>query len=395
MANNIHFYGTNWCPDCKRAKKFLGEHQIRYEYINIDENEEGMQYVEEINNGMRIIPTIEFPDGDILVEPSNAELAEKLGLQTEPENNYYPLIVVGGGPAGLTAALYAAREGIDVLVLERSVTGGQAAITEQLDNVPGFPEGIRGATFAQRLHEQAETFGVEVVQAIEVERIRKDGQYFIVTARGTDYCADAVLLATGATYRRLGVPGEEDYIGVNVHFCATCDGAFYRDKEVVVVGGGNSAAEGVATLLSFTDDVTMLVRAGDLSGASQNLHDKIHTLEEEGRVTVRYNTEVTEMRGNGRLQTLIVRDVESDEEVTFEPDGVFVFIGLSPVSGLIVDMVDTDDADFISTDDNLMTSVDGLFAAGDVRAGSTKQVTSATGEGATAALMIRNYLRSK
>lgn len=395
MADKIVFYGTNWCPDCKRAKKFLGEHQIRYEYINIDDNEEGMQHVEDVNDGMRIIPTIEFPDGDILVEPSNAELAEKLGLQTEPENDYYPLIVVGGGPAGLTAALYAAREGIDTLVLERSVTGGQAAITERLENVPGFPQGLSGAKFGQRLHEQAENFGVEVVQAIEVETIRKDDQYFIVTARGTDYCTDAVLVTTGASYRRLGVPGEEDYIGVNVHFCATCDGAFYRDKDVVVVGGGNSAAEGVATLLSFTDDVTMLVRSDDLSGASRNLHDKIHRLEDDGQVTIHYNTEVTEMRGNGRLETLVARNRESDEQVTLKPDGVFVFIGLSPVNGLIADMVDTDDAGFILTDDRLMTSVDGLFAAGDVRAGSTKQVASAAGEGATAALMIRNYLRNK
>ena len=166
----INFYGAHWCPDCRRAKQFLGEHQIPYRWVDIEQDPAGEQYVIQKNNGKRIIPTIEFPDGSILVEPTNAELAAKLGLKTTAARSHYDLIIVGGGPAGLTAALYAAREGIDALVVERAAPGGQAATTERLDNVPGFAEGIEGAAFAEQLHRQVARFGAELLQAQEAER---------------------------------------------------------------------------------------------------------------------------------------------------------------------------------------------------------------------------------
>src|SRR5512143_1811697 len=238
--SQIVLYGAYWCPDCRRSKQFLGEHQIPYNWVDIEQDKEAEQLVLEKNQGKRIIPTIVFDDGSFLVEPSNAELAAKLGLKTQASRSHYDLIVIGGGPAGLTAALYSAREAIDTLVIERSAFGGQAAGTEKLDNMPGFPEGVTGGDFAQRLRQQAERFGVELLQAQEVTHLHQHGNYHCVqTGDGREYSARALLIATGSHYRRLGVPGETDYLGAGVHFCATCDGPFYKGKKVAVVGGGN------------------------------------------------------------------------------------------------------------------------------------------------------------
>jgi thioredoxin reductase (NADPH) len=207
----IVFYGAHWCPDCRRAKQFLGEHQIPYQWVDIEQNPEGEKYVIRKNNGKRIIPTIEFSDGSILVEPTNAELAAKLGLKTKAQRTHYDLVIAGGGPAGLTAALYAAREGMDTLVIERAAMGGQAAITERLDNVPGFDEGIEGARFGEKLRRQAERFGVELLQGQDVVNVYDRNNYHCIdTADGSQYSACALLLATGSRYRRLGVSGEEN-----------------------------------------------------------------------------------------------------------------------------------------------------------------------------------------
>ena len=247
---NLTVYGATWCSDCKRAKKFLGEQRVHYNWVDVEQDAEGLALVERVNNGKRIIPTIVFDDESMLIEPSNAELAAKLGLQTRAKLDYYDLICVGGGPASLTAALYAAREGLDVLVIERSGLGGQAGVTERLDNFPGFPDGIGGGEFADRLTLQARRFGVELLQAQEVTGLRSEEEsHYISTADGNEYGARAVLIATGSTYKRLGVPGEEDLIGAGVHFCATCDGPFYKGKHVAVIGGGASAMDVAATAL--------------------------------------------------------------------------------------------------------------------------------------------------
>ena len=254
---NLTVYGATWCSDCKRAKKFLGEQRVHYDWVDVEQDADGLALVERVNNGKRIIPTIVFADESTLIEPSNAELAAKLGLQTRAKTDYYDLIVIGGGPASLTAALYAAREGLDVLVIERSGLGGQAGVTERLDNFPGFPEGIGGAEFADRLTQQARRFGVEILQAQEVTELRAEAESrYVTTADGHEYGARAVLIATGSTYKRLGVPGEDELIGAGVHFCATCDGPFYKGKHVAVIGGGNSAGEESIFLTRFADKVT-------------------------------------------------------------------------------------------------------------------------------------------
>src|SRR5947209_13967466 len=205
--NNIKLYGTKWCSDCKRSKKFLGEQRIHYEYINIEEDTDGQAYVQKVQNGGLSIPTIVFNDGSLLIEPSNAELASKLGLETKAQCKFYDLIIVGGGPTALTTAIYAARDGFDVLVIERSGLGGQAGITERLDNYPGFPEGVTGAEFAERIIEQAKRFGVELLSAQNVVRVANDqGDHVVYTESGHEYRSHAVLIATGSTYKRLGIP---------------------------------------------------------------------------------------------------------------------------------------------------------------------------------------------
>ncbi|MFQ6030348.1 MAG: FAD-dependent oxidoreductase [Dehalococcoidia bacterium] len=385
----INVYGAPWCPDCRRSKAFLGEHRIPYEWIDVDQDASAQEYVRRVNQDRLIIPTIVFPDGSLLVEPSNAELAQKLGLQTKASRSFYDLIVVGAGPAGLTAALYAAREGIDTLLIDRSAVGGQAGITEAIENYPGFPEAVKGADLADRMKEQALRFGVEILQAQNITEIQSHGQYrHVLTEAGDEYCASAVLLSPGTTYRRLNVPGEEDFIGAGIHFCATCDGPFYRDQELVVVGGGNSGMQEALFLTRFTDRIT-LVEISDRLGGSQVLQEKV---KEHPAITIRLSTSVQEFKGEGRLSTVVVKDEKTGDIEELHPAGVFIFIGLLPNTGFLQNTVDLNRWGFIRTGNDLETDLRGVFAAGDAREGSTKQVASATGEGATAALMIRQYL---
>jgi thioredoxin reductase (NADPH) len=390
----ITVYGTAWCPDCKRAKKFLGEHRVQYDWVDVEQDAAGLKKIEELNGGKPIIPTIVFGAGGVLSEPSNAELAAKLGISTRAERDFYQLVVVGGGPAGLTAALYTAREGIDTLVLDRAGLGGQAGVTERLDNFPGFPEGISGAEFADRLKRQAERFGVETVGAAEVVDVHQEGRYVSVhTADGHEYGAETVLLATGSTYRRLGVPGEDDLIGAGIHFCATCDAAFYRGAdEVLVVGGGNSAGEESLFLTRFAKKVTIVTNAPGLT-ASEVIKQKVA---ETPAIEVIGDSTVAEFRGEKRVQSVVIKNLKTEETRELRPAGVFVFIGLTPNTKFLAESgVRLAAGGFIETNAMLETSVPGVFAAGDVRAGSTKQAASAAGEGATAALMVRNYLRQQ
>lgn len=410
-ASKIRVYGAHWCPDCRRSKQFLGEHQIPYTWIDIEEDSDAETFVIETNQGKRIIPTIVFEDGEFLVEPTNAQLAAKLGLKTSAERGHYDLIVLGGGPAGLTTALYTAREAIDTLVIERAAFGGQAAGTEKLDNMPGFPQGVPGIEFSDRLRRQAERFGVELLQAQEVVGVRKHNNYSCVqTADGSEYSADALLIATGSRYKRLNAPGEADYIGAGIHFCATCDGPFYKGKPVAVVGGGNSAAEESLLLTKFADRVTILVRGGEFK-ATQFIQDKVLN---HPRIDVRFHTEVRSFVGaESKLTKIITVNNQTEAQEALAVDGAFIFIGLTPNTGFLQSSgIQLDRWGFVVTGNNLVhsaerpagyatrdpfmleTSVPGIFAAGDVRDTSTKQVVSAAGEGSTAALEIREYLKS-
>src|SRR5438105_4590483 len=352
---NIKLYGTNWCSDCKRSKKFLGEQRVHYDFINIEEDMEGQAFVQKAQNGGLTIPTIVFEDGSLLIEPSNAELASKLGLETKAKCEFYDLIIVGGGPTALTTAIYAARDGFDVLVIERSGLGGQAGITERLDNYPGFPQGVTGAEFAERVIEQAKRFGVEPVSAQNVVAAGNDsdGAHFVETDTGNRYRANALLLATGSTYKRLNVTGEDEYIGAGVHFCATCDGPFYKGREVAVIGGGNSAIEEAAFLTRFSPKVTILVRGAELT-ASKVATDKAMS---SPQIEMRFNTQILELKGeNNHLTTVFTKNSKTGAVEELHVPGVFVFIGLSPNSRKFADVAKLDERGFIMTSMDFQTS---------------------------------------
>src|SRR4026209_227396 len=339
LESKVTIYGAYWCPDCRRAKRFLGEQFVPYKWVDIEQDKEAEAYVLKKNDGKRIIPTIVFDDDSFLVEPSNAELANKLGLKTEAKKTYYDLIIIGGGPAGRTAAIYASREGSDVLLVERSGLGGQAGITVGLDNFPGFPEGISGQEFSERVTQQARRFGVEILQAVDVQKLEMEGGYHeVYTSDGRHYHSRAVLTATGASYRRLEVPGEDDYIGAGVHFCATCDGPFYKGaKEIVVVGGGNSAVEEGLHLTNFAEKVTLLVR-GDRLVASQFAIDKVN--EPTSRIDVKFNTVVDAIEGqDSKLKSIKYHFKDSDKVEEIHPAAAFIFIGQTPNTGFLKDYV--------------------------------------------------------
>ena len=385
----IKMYGAPWCPDCKRAKQFFAEHRVPYQWFDIDQDEEARAYVQRVNKGKSIIPTLLFPDGSILVEPSNAQLADKLGIRRQARRRSYDLVIVGAGPAGLTAGIYAAREGLTTLIIERGGIGGQAAITREIENYPGFPETISGAQLAENLQRQAERFGVEVLAAQTVTSLEREGaQWAVNVETGEGYCASAVLLATGSTYRRLNIPGEEDFIGAGVHFCATCDGPFYKGKEILVVGGGNSGFQEGLFLTKFAKSVT-IVEAAKAPRASIALQEKVA---ERKDMRVLTQTTVQEFQGKGKLEAVVLKDLATGESRTVRPGAVFIFIGMRPNTEFLRGLVKLDDWGFIVTQANLETSQPGVFAAGDCRAGSSKQVASAVGEGATAALMVREHL---
>jgi thioredoxin reductase (NADPH) len=386
MAHHVTVYGTTWCSDCKRAKRFLGDQQVEYKWIDVEQDDKARKFVEDHNDGKTIIPTIVFDDGAVLVEPSNAQLAEKLGLPTMAQHRFYDLIVVGGGPAGLTAAFYASREGLSTLVLERSSLGGQAALTERLDNYPGFPSGLTGNDFGKWLVEQSKRFDVEMISAAEVTKVSEDGHDKVVTtSEGAEYRSHAVILAPGSAYKRLGAEGEDDLIGAGIHYCATCDGPFYKGKELVVIGGGNSAAEEGSFLTQFASHVIILVR-GDKLTASKVYHDKVMN---HPKITVRFNTSVKKFLGEKHLEGIVVQGPKGEE--TLRPAAAFVFIGLKPNTDFLKDTMTITKDGYMDAPD-MTTSMRGVFACGDARAGSTKQVASAVGEGAAAALAVRHYL---
>src|ERR1700678_2291279 len=319
-------YGAAWCPHCKRVKKFLSAHRVRYTSVDIDAHPEAIEKLKELQDGGQFIPTVIYPDGTHEVNPSDEALARRIGLTLKPDRSAYDLVIVGGGPAGLAAALYAAREGIDAVVVEANALGGQTGISDRVDNYPGFPDGISGGELADRLVAQARRYGVELVSAVSVTGVQRDHEDLVTTlSSGQQLTSHAVIVATGSTYRRLGVPGEEDLVGV--HFCATCDGPFYRGaEEVVVIGGGNSALEEGLHLSEFARRVRVLARS-ELT-ASPVLQERVRS---DPQFTIHTSVDIVELEGErGRFAAVVARDRDTGEIHRFPAAAAFVFIGLRP-----------------------------------------------------------------
>ena len=397
MEQKLKVIGASWCPDCKRAKTFLGQHRIEFDWVDMESDPTAQAEVERINDGKRIIPTIIFPDGSILTEPSNDELAEKLGIVREAMMGSYDLVIAGGGPTALTTAIYAARENLKVLIIEKSAVGGQAGVTERFDNYPGFPDGIGGAELAGRFEQQAKKYGVEILQAVGVDSFKEidNSEGYagldISLSTGAIVQARVLLVATGSTYRRTGADGEDDLIGAGIHFCATCDGPFYKGvDEVVVLGGGNSGLEEGLFLTQFANHVTVIERGSELRG-SKLLQEEVFN---HPKMSVKLNEAVQSFSANekGQLQAVDLENVITSVRSTHAAKGAFIFIGLDPNTDWLNGSVTLDERKFVATDQMFSTSAQGVFAAGDVRGGSTKQLASAVGEGAAAAIQIRYFL---
>ena len=313
---------------------------------------------------------------------------------SDDQPKQYDLVIIGAGPAALTAAIYTTREDIDTVLYERGVVGGLAAVTDVIDNYPGFSEGVKGLDLADDLRKQAERFGAKI-ELGEITAIKDEGEHKrLKTDSGSDILARAVLIATGSDYNRTGIPGEEHYYARGVHFCATCDGAFYRDKRLVVIGAGNSAIQETIFLTRYASHIDILVRSE--VKASEVLIKELQPFIDSGKVSLQLGITPKEIIGDGQVVNKVIGSNKDHQDVEFITDGVFVFIGLKPNTAFLAKSdVKLNSVGFIVTDANLETSVPGVFAAGDVRSGATMQIASASGEGATAALKIREYLEGR
>jgi thioredoxin reductase (NADPH) len=301
------------------------------------------------------------------------------------------VIIIGSGPAGLTAALYMARADTNPLVISGNQLGGQISITNEVENYPGFPEGTTGPELVDLMQKHAEHFGARVVIDEVTEVDFTQGSPFNVKTHGEQYEADSVIVTVGASPKRLGIPGEEELIGRGVSFCATCDGFFFRDKEVLVVGGGDSAMEEGIFLTKFAKRVRVVhrrdeLRAGETLKKRAFANDKIEFV---------WDTVIDEISGNGKVEKVIARNVKSDEIEELETDGVFIFIGHYPNSDIFKGQLEMDEAGYLITDDRKMTSVPGVFAAGEIQDPVFRQISTSVGQGAAAAMMAERWLEEQ
>ena len=407
----IRIAGTLWSLSSHEVKDFLTRHQIPYQWLDIDKDATARQMVQDVTTNMAGLPVVFFPDGKPLVQPELKELADKVGLQTRAELPFYDIIVIGSGPAGLAAAVYAGSEGFKCIVIEKSAPGGQAGSSPKIENYLGFPAGISGDDLTRRAVSQAKKFGVEILSAQEAKKVCVRDEYRIAQlVDGTELSSHAVLIATGASFHTLTMPGGDKLTGAGIYYgAAYTEAVYYKDQPVFVVGGANSAAQGALYLSRFASKVAVLIR-GPKPTASQYLVD---ALEQNAKVELLLNTDLIELKGGNTLEQLVVRNNVSNETQTFDAAALFVFIGVRPQSQLVADLVKCNDKGYIFTGTDLLvdnkppqgwtlerlpllfeTSVPGIFAAGDVRFGTNHRVASAAGEGSVAYAMMKEYLKT-
>ena len=301
------------------------------------------------------------------------------------------VVIIGSGPAGLTSALYTARANLKPLVVSGNQLGGQISITSDVENYPGFPEGTTGPELVDFMQKQAEHFGARVVIDEVTEVDFRKGSPFTLLTHSETYEAEAVVVAVGASPKRLGIPGEEQLIGRGVSFCATCDGFFFRDKKVVVVGGGDSALEEGLFLTRFVDQVRIIHRRDELR-AGEALKSRAMANE---KVSFIWDTVVEEIVGNGKVEAVQIRNVKTDEQSRLETDGVFIFIGHYPNSDLFKDQLEMDERGYLLTNEKMMTNVPGVFAAGEIQDPIYRQISTSVGQGAAAGMMLERWLEEQ
>lgn len=409
----IRVVGARWSSGSYEVKEFLSLNQVPYQWIDVDEDEPMRELVKPLCENLTNLPVIFFTDGSTLVAPTNRELAEKVGIQTKAQRPFYDVVVVGSGPAGLANAVYAASEGLKVLVLERSAPGGQAGTSSRIENYLGFPAGVTGADLAQRAVTQAKRFGAEILTAQEAVSFRRDDPYRIITlADGTEISAYAVVLASGMAVKKLEVEGIEPLQGIGVYYgAAMSEAATYRGKDICIVGGGNSAGQAAMFFTRYAKSVTIIIRAASLANSmSKYLTDRI---EASPTINVIPNVEVSSVGGEGKLERVTIRNAQTGEARDLPMSAMFIFIGAAPHAEMVDGFVERDDKGFILTGPDLPrvgnkpkgwqldrdpflfeTNVPGVFAVGDVRSGANRRVAAAVGEGSAGIHMVHRYLQT-
>jgi thioredoxin reductase (NADPH) len=409
--DGVRVAGSRWSRQCYEIKDFLSRNHVPYQWVDVDRDEPMRELVASLSPG-GVLPVVLFPDGEPLVGPTIAALADRVGLRTHAAQPFYDLVIIGGGPAGLANAVYGASEGLRTLMIEQRAPGGQAGTSSRIENYLGFPSGITGADLAQRATAQARRFGAEILTAQEMVGLRREDPYRIVRmADGSEVASYAVLIATGMSVRTLDVPGIEPILGAGVYYgAALSEAALYRNMDVCVIGGANSAGQGALFFARYARSVTIVVRRPSLAPfMSQYLADRIGAT---ANIRVLPRMEVTRVEGNGRLQRVIVRHADTGEECTLDMAAMFIFIGAAPRSEMVAGTLERDEKGFILTGPDLRavplrtpwpldrdpyifeTSVPGVFAAGDVRSGANRRVAAAVGEGSAAIYTIHRYLET-
>ena len=410
--DGLRVAGGTWSPQSYAVKEFLSRNGVPYRWLDVDGDESVRELVTSVTGDPTLLPVVLFADGSTLVRPTNRELAENIGMHTSASRPFYDLVIVGGGPAGLAAAVYAASEGLATLMVEQDAPGGQAGTSSRIENYLGFPAGVSGADLARRATAQAKRFGAELLSAQQVTAIRRDDPYRVVRlSNDTEVSSYAVILAQGVSVRRLEVPGVEALTGRGVFYgAAMTEAATYRGRHVCVMGGANSAGQGALFFARYASRVTMLVRSDSLhKSMSQYLVDRI---EAAPNIEVLTGVEVTEVCGEDHLEGVSVRDVTSGDLRSMPFAALFIFIGSAPHTAMLADLVELDEKGYVLTGPDLSsaaggrpagwlpdrdpylfeTSVPGIFAAGDVRGGSGKRVAAAVGEGAGCVSAVHRYL---
>ena len=408
----IRVAGALWSPQSHDVKDFFARHQMAYQWLDVDADAQAHALVQAQSQGAVKLPVLFFPDGSVLVQPSLRDLAAKVGLHTQASSKSYDMIIIGAGPAGLSAAVYGGSEGMNYIVLEKQAPGGQAGNSPKIENYLGFPTGVSGMDLARRAITQAQRFGAEILSMTEATKIRVEGPYRIVTlADGTELVGKAILLATGARFNILDIPGAKELIGAGVYYgAAYTEAVYFKDEPVFVVGGANSAGQGAMYLSRFCSKVTMLIRR-ESQWSSKYLRDAEESNQKIERL---FNTEVVEVHGKpGHLDQIVVLNNLTKEKQTLPGAAMFVFIGATPNSDLVKGLVAMTDRGFIIAGRDLVkggkhpegwpldrdplmleTSVPGIFAAGDVRLGTNHRVGGAIGEGGVAIAAIQAYLET-
>lgn len=407
----VRLLAGRWAPGGHVIRDFLTRNQVPYAWLDPVSDQAGQRLAASLEHGDAIdpaIPVVLFADGSILRDPSTRQIAEKVGLQTRAALPFYDVVIVGGGPAGLAAAVYGASEGLKTILVEQEAPGGQAGTTSRIENYLGFPAGLSGGDLARRGLAQARRLGAEILSPDQVTGIRREDPYRVVTlAAAGDVSCQTVVVATGVSYRQLDVPGAAELAGAGIYYgAATTEAVLYRDQEVGVVGGGNSAGQAAVYLSRFASRVVLLVRTPELSGMSQYLIDQIAAIP---TIEVRYQTQVSAVHGEGHLASLSVSSPSGEEELALA--AIFVFIGQQPRTDWLEGTVLRDPGGFVVTGAALLeggkplagwglardpflleSSLPGIFVAGDVRHRSIKRIASAVGEGSMAVQFVHQYL---